>query len=503
MSRNKEKFIEDTIPYKMKINNTIDYLDKDKRNSFKNALIYHKFDEEVYIPQTMSINKIEYKNKNYLLNKLVKFNSDLYKENQILNKIQIENEKFTRQYQLVKSENEAVQNEYLKRIEEVYKIKGYNPKLITYIGNENMFDPSVLLEEQEKYPLIVKIENKTDINRDMKYLYKFEELLKEKKGKTKEEEAEELERKNNNLEKKNVTFKVERKDSSIISDDYAAAMEGIKKKIMEELRIKNMSLKELRQMNINLMKEIQQTKTTLNNIGKDDDIFSKKKKYVMEGTFLSSKGMLRSAKKRHNDQDKSIQEKEKINILIQDNFLDEKKEENKKEENKKEENKEEENKEEEKKEEEKKEEEKRNKIKYMTQRERRALFQKEKQSRLTKLYNNILKSNFKDEEKNIKDYMNNYCERKITDVNLKYGSNLHGLLSDFQNYIEKTNIPNLANEVNEAMRDMNRINISSDSKFGKKITLESIRNTEDLFDLDEKINQLGYDYTENLLQNKY
>ena len=492
MSRNKEKFIEDTIPYKMKINNTIDYLDKDKRNSFKKALIYHKFDEEVYIPQTMSINKIEYKNKNYLLNKLVKFNSDLYKENQILNKIQKENEKFTRQYQLVKSENEAVQNEYLKRIEEVYKIKGYNPKLITYIGNENMFDPSVLLEEEEKYPLTVKIENKTDIHRDMKYLYKFEELLKEKKGKTKEEEAEELERKNNNLEKKNVTFKVERKDS-IISDDYAAAKEDIKKKIMEELRIKNMSLKELRQMNFNLMQEIKQTKTTLNNIGKDDDIFSKKKKYVMEGTFLSSKGMLRSAKKRHNDQDKSIQEKEKINILIQDNLSDESKEKNK----------EEENKEEEKKEEEKKEEEKRKKIKSMTQRERRALFQKEKQSRLTKLYYNILKSNFKDEEKNIKDYINNYCERKTTDVNLKYGSNLHGLLSDFQNYIEKTNIPNLANEVNEAMRDMNRINISSDSKFGKKITLESIRNTEDLFDLDEKINQLGYDYTENLLQNKY
>ena len=69
-------------------------------------------------------------------------------------------------------------------------------------------------------------------------------------------------------------------------------------------------------------------------------------KNVMEGTFLSSKGMLRSAKKRHNDQDKSIQEKEKINILIQDNLLDESKEKNKKEENKEEENKEEEKKEE-------------------------------------------------------------------------------------------------------------------------------------------------------------
>lgn len=52
------------------------------------------------------------------------------------------------------------------------------------------------------------------------------------------------------------------------------------------------------------------------------------------------------------------------------------------------------------------------------------------------------------------------------------------------------------------MRDMNRINISSDNKFNNKITLESIHNSEDLFDLDEKINQLGYDYTENLLQNK-
>ena len=194
--------------------------------------------------------------------------------------------------------------------------------------------------------------------------------------------------------------------------------------------------------------------------------------------------MLRSAKKRHNDNLESNQEKEKINILIQDNIINDKKEKEKEEEKKKEE-------------------EKRNNKKYLSQRERKAIFQKEKQARLTKLYHNILKSNFKDEEKNIKDYLNNYSERKITDVNLKYGSNLHEFLSDFQNYIEKTNIPNLANDVNEAMRDMNRINISSDNKFNNKITLESIHNSEDLFDLDEKINQLGYDYTENLLQNKY
>ena len=60
------------------------------------------------------------------------------------------------------------------------------------------------------------------------------------------------------------------------------------------------------------MNEIKETQTTLNNIGKDDDIFTKKKKFVIEETFLSSKGMLRSAKKRHIDNHESIKEKGKI-----------------------------------------------------------------------------------------------------------------------------------------------------------------------------------------------
>lgn len=41
------------------------------------------------------------------------------------------------------------------------------------------------------------------------------------------------------------------------------------------------------------MNEIKETQTTLNNIGNDEDILKEK----FEETFLSSKGMLRSAKK--------------------------------------------------------------------------------------------------------------------------------------------------------------------------------------------------------------
>ena len=53
------------------------------------------------------------------------------------------------------------------------------------------------------------------------------------------------------------------------------------------------------------------------------------------------------------------------------------------------------------------------------------------------------------------------------------------------------------------MRDINRINKNSfDSKYQNTQPIESMHNLEDLYELDEKINQLGYDYTEALLNRK-
>ena len=488
------------LTYREKLNTTIDYLTEDKRSPFKKALKEHKFDSEVYIPQTMTINKAEYRKKNYLLNRLVKFNYDYYIKKQNLDKMQKENDKFTRQYTLVKNENEGVRNAYIHDIEEVYKLKGFNPKNVTYAKDENVFDPSLLLEEKEKYPMTCKIENKIDIKRDIAYLDKFERLIKEMKGKSKEEEEEELEKKNNNLAK-SVTFNTDKKDS-IFVDEYANAMENVKKKIMEELRIKNMSLRQLKQMNFNLMNEIKQTKDSLNNIN-DDEFYDnkKKKKYIVEDVFLSSKGMLRSAKKRNEPKD--IENK---NILLEENqnIKQEKKNEeiilneiDKKEDN------ENNDKIEETKIEEEKKKIKRKSLVTLTQREKKERFEKEKLNRLTRVYQNILKTNFKIEEKNVKNYIKAYTERTITEPNPKYGSNLHGFLNDFHRNITKTNVPNLTYEVIDAMRDINRINKNSfDSKYQNTQPIESMHNLEDLYELDEKINQLGYDYTEALLNRK-
>ena len=271
---------------------------------------------------------------------------------------------------------------------------------------------------------------------------------------------------------------------------------------MEELRIKNMSLRQLKQMNFNLMNEIKQTQDSLKNINNDEFYDNKKKKkYIVEDVFLSSKGMLRSAKKRSEPKDNDNNK----NILLQENQNINK--ENKKEENiineidKMDNN---DNKiEEEKKFEEEKKKIKRKGIVTLTQREKKEMFEREKLNRLTRVYQNILKSNFKTEEKNVKNYIKAYTERTITEPNPKYGSNLHGFLNDFHRNITKTNVPNLTYEVIDAMRDINRINKNSlDSKFDNTQPIESIHNLEDLYELDEKINQLGFDYTEDLLKRK-
>ncbi len=473
MSKNALKLLEE-MPYSEKITNTINYLEDDKKNFFKKSLKRYKFDQEVYIPDSMSINKSEYKNKNYLLNRLVKFNKSYQIKKDNLNKIQIENDKFTKQYELVKSKNESAQNAYLNEIQEIYKIKGYDAKTITYNKKENIFNPSILIEENEKFPIICRVSAIPDIKKDISYLGKFEKTLKDRRGKSVEEEGKKKEKLSKQIHsEKNVKFKDERRESTLINDEYAQQMENIKKKIMEELKIKNLTLKQLKVMNLNLQKNIRETEKIIKSI---DDDYTKKKKYVVEDIFLSSKGMMRSAKKRHLDNKNEDIDKKNI-LILDDNKIGKKI--RKEKENEKDVE----------------------KIIYQRKKQQPSLtkilkkeaFQKEKIKKLTKVYSNILKSNFKAEQKDVKNYIRIYSDRKIEEPDPKIGSNLHGFLSDFQLYIKKTNIPYIATEVNDAVRNINKNNDS------KKKIIQVRRNIDNLYDLDENINQLGYEYTDNLL----
>ena len=518
--------INEELPYKEKINHTISYLPDEDKNSFKKALKYYKFDKEVYIPQTMTLNKKEYKRKNYLLNTIVNFNNKLQLGKNYITSLKKQTDKFSKQYQLVEKQNEANQKAFFQGINYIYKIRGYSDRNISYSRNENIFDPSLLLEEQNKFNFVCKTENPIEIKHDTIYLEKFHSILRDKKGKTKEEEEEELEKKNIN---KSVTF-ARRQDSSLIGDDYTKSMENVKKQIMEEIRIKNMTFSELKRINDNLKNQIMETESSLMNI---DEEYKNKIRYN-ENVFLSSKGMLRSAKNRYKDKDDiDKKDKSKKNILIIDKNLqnkkeeekkkEEKKEEEEKEEEKKEEKKEEDKKEEDKKEEEKKEEDKkeeekkeeenkednnkmkkevhfeRNKKITLTERQRREVFQKAKETKLTKIYNSVLKKNYKQEENEIRNYIKLYTNRVTKDPDSNKGSNLHGFLNDFQKQITKTNIPEMANYVGEAMANINRLNRLNKNTNELNI-IESCVNPELLYDMDENINNLGYDYAEEILR---
>ena len=499
--------INEELPYKEKINHTISYLPDEDKNSFKKALKYYKFDKEVYIPQTMSLNKKEYKKKNYLLNTIVNFNNKLQLGKNYITSLKKQTDKFTRQYKLVEKQNESNQKEVFQGINYIYKIRGYNEKNITYSKNENIFDPSLLLEEQNKFNFVCKTENPIEIKQDTQYLEKFHNILRDKKGKTKEEEEEELEKKNIN---KSVNLSLKRKDSSLIGDDYTNAMENVKKQIMEEIRIKNMTFKELKKINNNLKNEIMETEASIMNI---DNEYKNKKRYN-EDLFLSSKGMLRSAKNRKkNKNSKEKKENVKNHILILDkrnnqNINEEEKKEEKNEEEKKEEEKKEEKKEEEKKEEENKEENnkfknevhfERRKSLTLTERQKREAYLKVKETKLTRVYNNILKKNYKQEENEIRNYLKLYTDRITKEPDSNKGSNLHGFLNDFQKQISKTNIPEMANFVGEAMANINRLNRLNKNNHELDI-IESCVNPEILYDMDEDINNLGYDYAEEILR---
>ena len=63
------------LSYHERLDSCINNLPQSLHKNFHLAISPYKFDKEIYIPKNLSINKDEYKNKNYLLNSLISFNN--------------------------------------------------------------------------------------------------------------------------------------------------------------------------------------------------------------------------------------------------------------------------------------------------------------------------------------------------------------------------------------------------------------------------------------------
>ena len=245
----------------------------------------------------------------------------------------------------------------------------------------------------------------------------------------------------------------------------------MKKKLREELRLKNMSVGELRKMNYNLLLGNKMTQNSIKVAEKDYTEKKNKKHFrLIDDIFLSSKGMIRSAKRREdndNDYDNinnliNIEDdKQRENILYPDD------------------------------------------IKFNNDKEKKEYLLKRKKEKLQRVYNNIIKSNFQEEEGEVKGYIKSYTDRKVEQINPKIGSNLHGFLSEFQQKISECEIPKLAKEVNYAKRDIHRRNLQNENYIPNLKTINyNLINVDKIYDIDNNIKDLSYNYSEDLLRLK-
>ena len=494
------------ISEKRKLKNELASLPEDKRKIFNNALKYYKFGMEVYVPQTMTITNKEYYGKNYLLNQLVDCEIMINNRKKFIEPIAKETKQFSKQYKLVKSENKEKQKKYLSNVEKVYEDKGYSIKNIEYKSNENIFTPSFILDNQfgnDRQNDIIKYgysQKCTDYKTDQEILNRLEKTI--------------LKKRNRNNNKSND----EQDDGN--SSEYDSVKNSrelaIQKELKEEMKIKNMNKEQYSQYNKKLHKEIQIIKDRINDLKNGNDFIdnisiqtsigynncrknrnkqlsiinkqsennslSRDKKNMDEiNIFVSSKGL---------DLETDLNSKlPSINLLIGETgetkintenqeskrktrrVLNISKMRNKKSNksltnfNKKE----------------------KNKINEIVN-----LPQKKQLNQIYNILNNSKDVGYSALHETIENYFNKYKNRQLPKISKEKGSNIHGLVEEFQGVVKENTFVNFAK-----LNDMTKKNINRNkNNSSKKVT---IYNEEKMEKIDDKINNLHFELAENLL----
>ena len=509
------------LTYNKKLENELDTLPNDLNKFFRQSLDKYKFQLEVYVPHSMVISKKEYYHKNYMLNNLVKTEDIIKgKKNQIAH-ISKETRKFSHQYELVKKENMPHQLNYLSKIEKLYKNKGYNTTGINYKKDDNIFNPSFLLDS--KYGSNSNADVIKYGQSNYKREYKIDKMLLNKFDQY-------IQKKNKGVERKESNEKLKRNDTILEDDDEKQKyLAQIKKELEEQIKIQNMTQEEYSLHSNKIKKEIQSIKDTINNFkdlndyfitkkqsrkyktnksnesiqnnNSKDNIQDKENKNEKNGTkkvvnfnsdiFLSSKGM-KDYSKGKNENLPEIQNTSKYRRLNKSEEITKSKIGLKKHtiETKKKEipklllkgidnnN---------------------NNMEpiYLSERKLKEI-QKEKNLALLydKLNNRTSNSLFP--YKQVNQYFTKYTPRRIPVANPDKGSNIHGLVEEVQNIINENNFAGFARLNNNEKRDIRiKYKTKEDENLNKK-------NVDDdyIINLDNKILGMHYDVTDKLLSNK-
>ena len=176
---------------------------------------------------------------------------------EIIDPIDKETKQFSKQYKQIKSGNKVHQTTYIKNVEKIYQSNGYKIEHIEYKPNENIFAPSFLLDrkcrKEQIHNDVSTYSYKTfNLNKDKKLLRKFENIVLNKFGDYVRDEENQL---NSN---ENWNYYFNEKD------------EEMKKEVIEEQRIMNMSRKEYHSYSKKLKRDIDIAKKRLAQLTKTD-----------------------------------------------------------------------------------------------------------------------------------------------------------------------------------------------------------------------------------------
>ena len=526
---------------KKKIENEIASITKENRNEFREALSKYSFDTEVFIPKTISINKNEYKDKNYLLNNLVSFENKSQERKRLVEPLRKETNRFSKQYKLIREENEEHQKDYLRSLENYYNEIGYNVDSIEYKKTDNIFSPSSILDHnfginvQDDAYKYSSIDLKQDYNRDQKLLKKYQKGIKETKENKSRIKRIQEENEMRGIENEEVKELDREKEMKKVI--FQKQLEKLKHKLMEENRISNMNKEEYFYYSRRIKNDIQNTKKLLEefNETKNNSYFNQNKLSINN---LRKNRITKTYKILHPKQQKNYKEK----IVYSSLDLSDKKNSSKKEKKKK-------------------------VIKnYLTPKYqiRKNLNEKPtvsitennifmssdikkrdtlpklptilnieqdynetyKKSKKNSLYkNDVIKSEMmirklKQEDeldnlynlvysnknnilegypsKSVETYFRKYTNKRIPTVNYKKGSNIHGLLEDLQQIIKKKDFYKIAESSNDVKKEyINKRGLTYDKLINNKnFDVDKIQ------ELDNKIPELHYIFAENLLTNK-
>ena len=427
------------ISSRNKIESILNILPTKTQFSFRQALSPYKFKDEIFIPNTLEIKK-EFSNKNYFYNNLVKFNQNLYYNKKKLKNLNDDTNKFSKQYKLIRAENENNNNNYLYNVTELYKINGYDMKNLNYTKKDNLFEQSILTENDKNIENTLKKENYFDIKKETNYLYKTEKIIINKEYKPNEEE------KKKEIKKRKIKFK----NINEINENHQKKLNEIK---LNHKYLNNISLKELKTKNNNLKKEINDIEYSLKCLSQEN-IFDDNK-YKNKNIKLLNKINTKSLHNFLNNNKKS-----KTNLISINN-----------------------------------------KKMFRPKSLNNIKEQEYKSKKLNNIYNKIMENNYENESKNIFNYIEKYTNFNLPTINYQKGSNLRSMFKNMKNNSKNLNTIKIASNINDIyLSNYNKYEKNNDKDKIKFQSLkEKLKDINEIDKIEKNLNKSDFYLIDQLL----